>query len=89
MKQILFETQTQGDEYEAAGGLTNGGSIVVSAHAGGTWTLQVEAPDGTWISTSITFTANGIQGALAFEPGLKYRLNGVTVGAKGWISEYA
>ena len=87
MRQILFSTQTTSDELEAAGGLTNGGSIVLASHAGETWTLQVEAPDGTWISTAITFTANGIQSALAFERGLRYRLNGGTVGAEAWISE--
>ena len=92
MQQILFATQTTSGVHEAAGGLVNG-TVLLSSHAGGTWTLQVLAPDDsateTWIDTSVTFTANGIQSGLVFERTLNYRLTGGTAGALAWISDFA
>ena len=88
MKQILSATQATSDEFPA-GGNRYSATVMLTAHAGGTWTLQVEAPDGTWIDTNVTLTANDIFSDVIFERGLKYRLTGGSVGAKAWVSEFA
>ena len=85
---ILSDTQTTSDTHEAAGGRYSG-TVFLTGHAGGTWTLQAESPDGDWIATNVTFTADGIQSNIIFEEGVRYRLTGGTVGAKAWISSFA
>ena len=88
MKQFLIATQTTSDEHPAAGGRYSG-TIFLTDHAGGTWTLQAESPDGDWVDTNVTFTADGIQSNIIFEQGISYRLNGGSAGAKAWVSEFA
>lgn len=88
MRQILTAAQAIGDEFDTTGNLAFG-SIILSGHAGGTWTLQVQDPDDTWIDTDITWTSDGIKSGLGFARSLKYRLNGGSVGAKAWVSEFA
>ena len=88
MKQILSATQAGSDEFPA-GGNRYSATVMLTAHAGGTWTLQVQAPDDTWINTNVTFTSNDIFSDVIFERGLNYRLTGGSVGATAWVSEYA
>ena len=83
MKQILDAAQSTSDIWLFSG---KDGVIVLTGHNGGTWTLQVEAPDGTWIDTDVTFTANGIMADFVTTPGLRYRLTGGTSGAKAWAA---
>ena len=85
---ILSDTQATSDEFPARGGKYFA-SVAVSPHTGGTWTLQWQDPDGNWVTTGQTFTEAAIKSALGFEDGVKYRLHGGTVGAKGYISEFA
>ena len=83
MNQILIATQGTSDIWLFSG---KDGTIVLTNHAGGTWTLQVEAPDATWIDTDVTFTDNGIKADFVTTPGLRYRLNGGDAGATAWAS---
>ena len=83
MNQILAATQSTSDIWLFSG---KDGVIIISDHAGGTWTLQVEAPDLTWIATDVTFTANGIKADFVTTPGLRYRLTGGTAGATAWAA---
>ena len=89
MKQILADTQTTSDEYHA-GGNRYSATVILTNHAGGTWTLEVEAPDGTWVDPeSVQFTKNDVFSNVIFERGLNYRLTGGSVGATAWVSEQA
>ena len=89
--QILSSTQTTSDEYEAAGTRARGGSVILADHAGGTWKLQVQYPgdSDTWVDTGVEFDDDGVQGALDFVQGWRYRLTGGTVGAKASIAEFS
>ena len=88
MRQFLDITQATSEAHEAAG-TRYSGTIFLTDHAGGTWTLQAQSPDGDWVDTNVTFKDNGIQSSIIFEQGIHYRLAGGTVGAKAWISEFA
>ena len=88
LRQILYDTQTTSDEFSSAGGLY-WSTVAISPHAGGTWTLEWQDPDGTWVTTGQTFTEAAIKSTLGLEGGVRYRLTGGTAGAKGYISEYA
>ena len=63
--------------------------LLMEGHVGGTWTLQIKTPDGTWMdiaddSGGISFDSDGLQFFYA-QPWLNYRLNGGTTGAKAWL----
>ena len=88
MDPFLLETEATSREFSASGSRLVG-TIILTAHAGGTWKLQAQAPDETWVDTNITFTDDDIYSDLAFEQNLKYRLTGGTTGAKAWISRFA
>ena len=81
MLSILDATQTTGDEFYPPGGTA---LILLTGHAGGTWQLEVQAPDGTWVEDEMTFTDNGIK-AWFNVAHLKYRLTGGNAGAKAWV----
>ena len=57
--------------------------VLVDTHTGGTWTLQVESPEGIWVDTDITFDDVGVKAYWATQE-LKYRLNGGAPGARAW-----
>ena len=80
-KKILDIAQVTGDVFKPIGGPS---VILLSGHTGGTWTLQVENPNGIWQDTAISFTAVGDQG-FRLSPELSYRLSGGTVGAEAWL----
>lgn len=80
-KQILLDSQATGEEFKPIGGPM---VILLSGHVGGTWTLQIETPNGVWQDTAITFAANGDQG-FRLSPELTYRLTGGTIGAEAWL----
>ena len=88
MKQILSETQTTSDEYTAVGS-SRDVTLILTGHAGGEWEFQIEAPDGTWVGTGVSFTANGVESGIVLARGQKYRLTGGTAGAKAWVSDFA
>ena len=60
-------------------------SIILTGHAGGTWTLQCQAPNGTWVDSNVTFDDNGIKDFYGW-PEVDYRLNGGDVGAEAWAT---
>ena len=78
MQRVLAITETTSEPFRLAGGI---GMVQVSSHSGGTWTLEIEDPDGDWGSTGETWTANGIR-AFWSTWEARYRLTGGTVGAK-------
>ena len=89
MREFLLASQTTSNNIEV-GGKRLVCTIILTSHAGGTWQLQAMAPDGTWIDIpNVTFRDNGIYSDLSLDPGLQYRLNGGTAGARAWVSEYA
>ena len=95
MNQILKDSQTTGASFRVrTGNPTYTGSqdisavhhiILVDYQSGASWTLQAEAPDGTWIDTDIEFNNDGIKSFHA-TPELSYRLTGGVVGASAWSS---
>lgn len=91
MQQILKPDQTTSDEFGPASGNLLYGTCILTDHAGGTWTLQVQSPDGVWVTPGnpVTFTKDDIYSNIRFARDLKYRLHGGTAGAKAWISEFA
>lgn len=82
--QFLGQEQTTSDTFSNITGIVQ---VTVEDHAGGTWTLQRRAPSSdTWIDLDVTFVAEGSKVFYASEA-LIYRLDGGTVGAKGWYIE--
>lgn len=81
MEKVLDAAQTTSDVWISSG---RNGIIILTGHAGGTWTLQIQAPDGTWVDTDVTFTANGVQTNFYTVPGFSYRLTGGSAGASAW-----
>ena len=83
--QVLTAAQTTGAEFHHPGELA---FLLLSAHAGGTWKLQVRSPDDEWVD------ADGDAGIEFRESGYKvwygdalsrFRLTGGTAGAKAWL----
>ena len=91
-KRILDATETEGSLFYHPGNMLV--SILLSDHAGGTWTLQKQTPDGAWVDLGgdlgVEFDSDGEQFFYG-TPILPYRLTGGTVGAKAWvlIADYA
>lgn len=89
-KQILAAAQTTSDVFNLEGGQT---FILLRAHAGGTWKLQLLTPDGEWVdigdnSSGVAFDGDGLQ--FFYSQGyLSYRLTGGNAGALAWIFDDA
>ena len=83
MKQILENDETTGSEFLASG---VNSAVLLDAHNGGTWILQIESPDGNWIDTDITFDSNGVKDFSTIA-GVAYRVHGGTAGAKAYVSD--
>ena len=92
--QVLKEDQITGASFRIRTGnptfigsqdIPNICHIQLRDHAGGTWTLQDQAPDESWDDTDIAFDANGIKSFHA-SPEIPYRITGGTVGAKAWCT---
>ena len=81
MRQFLAATQATGDVVVSE--RTAPALVMLAQHAGGTWTLQFQAPNGDWIDSDITFVANGGKAFRAFQ-GLPMRMHGGTAGALAW-----
>ena len=81
---VLEATQQTGRTFRVSGPV---GQIILRLHQGGTWTLQVQAPDGEWVNTDIIWTSDGVQ---SFDSQLEwlYRLNGGNSGAMAWFTDY-
>lgn len=79
----LNSTETEGSPF-----YINGGSYlaVLSGYNSGTCYLDIESPDGVWIPTDISFTANGAKTFIATQL-LRYRLriDGGSAGAQVWV----
>ena len=90
--QILKATETTGSLFNHPGSKLV--SIFLSDHAGGTWKLQKQNPDGDWVDLDgglgVEFDSEGEQFFYG-TPLLFYRLTGGSVGAKAWllIADYA
>ena len=83
---ILASTQDTSDTFRTRGGIS---FLLLSGHAGGTWKLQVEDPDGVWVDVTgdqgVQFNDDGYQVFYA-DSELTFRLTGGTVGAKAWLT---
>ena len=77
---ILDDNQTTSAEFSAASQF----GFVIGGHAGGTWTAELETPDGDWVVLNDSdYDRSGAWVAPGF-PGVKLRFTGGTVGAKIW-----
>lgn len=94
MHQVLTETQNTSDIFYLRGGdqsfnsppgLPGMGVIMLTDHAGGTWTLRFRNPDGDWWDTDITFTGDGIKDFRSAKT-IPWRLTGGDAGAKAWAN---
>ena len=83
MKQILRTNQTTVDFTASGENL-----LLLTEHAGGTWTLQIVAPSPSTaaIDTGITFTGDGQQ-RFAVPANTKLRLSSGTAGARAFVGE--
>ena len=81
-RKILSSTETEGSAFRGQGLV---GIILLTGHSGGTWTLQVRDPDGTWVNTDITWPSDGIQ-SFDSQRFFDYRLTGGTAGASAWYA---
>ena len=84
--QILSDLQFISDEYRATSPQT---VFELSGYAGGTWTLQRQAPDGEWADEEAEFDGNGARFVKTIV-GRTYRLRliGKRVGALAWASDW-
>ena len=85
MKLVLDTTDTTSLEW---GGIIGDMIILIKDHAGGTWELQRQAPDGGWVDISPSpnpFTQSGEWWYRAMAA-TRYRLSGGQAGAKAWVS---
>ena len=82
MRKILSDTQATSDTWIGSG---KDGTIMLTGHNGGTWTLQAQAPNGVWIDTDVTFDDTGIKAAFVMTAAIKYRLTGGSAGAEAWV----
>ena len=82
---ILSSTQAQSDIFNHPGGI--GVFIGLRAHAGGTWSLFAEFPDGTWVDVGegdVQFEEDAIR--IFDAPAvLRYQLRSGDVGAVAWL----
>ena len=81
MQQVLDASQTTGSEFTHPGTVA---FLILADHIGGTWQLQVKAPNGTWVDDEMTFIDDGIQ-IWYGTPSLPYRLTSGSVGASAWL----
>ena len=86
-KLILSASQSMSDEFNVAG---NRVFILLKDHAGGTWDLEVMAPDGDWVviaddSGGVQFDSDGLVLFYGM-PWMTYRLNSGNAGAKAWVA---
>ena len=83
---ILSSTQAESDVFHHPGGV--GVFIGMRAHAGGTWSLWAQFPDGEWEdvgSGDVEFTDNSIRVLFDAPAVLSYQLRGGTQGAVAWL----
>ena len=83
--QVLDTTQTTSDVWTGIGGDT---SVIIGAHAGGNWMVQVKAPDDTWIAVDPSGDPINSAGMWWYKSvsSYQYRLTGGTAGAKAWVA---
>ena len=84
--QMLTSTQTESDEFTPYGGPM---FLLMQGHAGGTWILQVKAPNGEWVDLDddpggVKFAGDGMIHFYGM-PWLPYRISGGTPGASAWV----
>ena len=82
MRQVLKSDQDVSDEFNF---ISAAATILLSGHAGGTWTLEVQSPSGVWVPTDLTFAEDG--GETIFTVPLLYRIMGGDMGAEAWVFE--
>ena len=79
--QILENNETMGREFYCP---PDKAFVEVTGHAGGTWTLEKEAPNGEWLCLDVTFKDSGSK-AFYTDTRAKYRINGGNVGAQAFL----
>ena len=58
--------------------------VMLTKHAGGTWTVEMKSPDDEWVDIDQDFDGNGVK-AIHAENDLAYRVTGGTQGATAWV----
>ena len=83
MKKILDTSESTGSTFSLPRG--HRVATILTGHSGGTWTMQFQDPDGTWVDIGDQeFDGDGYWAWYASHE-LSYRLTGGTAGAKAWI----
>ena len=61
--------------------------VLLTGHAGGEWTVEVQHPDDEtkWVSTNVVFSEDGMLPFWA-SPEFNYRIDGGTRGAEAWVT---
>ena len=78
--QILSATDTEGDPFVVNGGIYQ----VVVTDWQSELTIEVEAPDGTWIETDQSFDDEGVK-VMYLSASARYRANTSSAGAQAWV----
>lgn len=82
-QKILENTETTGREFYVKG--TNF-VVQLTGHAGGTWSLEHQAPDATWIDLDEDWDGDGERAVIASQ-GRPYRITGGSAGAEAWAND--
>ena len=78
--QILSATDTTGAAFTVNGGIYQ----VVVVDWQSEVTIEIEAPDSTWIETDQSFDAEGVK-VMYLSASSRYRANTATAGATAWV----
>ena len=82
-QEILEDTETTGREFFVKG---TEFVVMLTGHAGGTWSVEQRAPDGTWVDLDEDFDGNG-EKAIIVAPDWPYRITGGSAGAQAWAND--
>lgn len=61
--------------------------LMCDTHTGGTWTMENESPEGTWLETDIEIDSTTGPYVFYMPPGSVCRFTGGTTGARIWVTD--
>ena len=82
MLKILSADEAMGPAFKVPSG--GAAQIIMVGHAGGTWMVELEAEDGTWVDGGLKISASGAY-LIEANPSSSYRMNGGDEGAAAWV----
>ena len=82
-QKILEDSETTGKEFYVKGTQF---VVLLTGHAGGTWSVEQKAPGGTWVDLNEDFDANGERAIVAAHD-WPYRITGGSAGAEAWAND--